>query len=347
MAEIADLGYRPHRFQQEIHDRATRFCVVVAHRRFGKTVLSIATIMHAALTDTTGSGRFGYLAPFLKQAKSVAWDYLKRFAAQVPGVKVNETDLSIDLPNGSRVRLYGGDNPDAIRGQYFSGIVVDEMADLKADVWGAIVRPALADRRGWALFIGTPKGINMFSELYGYAASGTDPEWSAMLYPVSDTKLIDEAELASARASMSEAQARSEWECDFSAAADDVLIPIDLVTRSVAKVVQEHELHGLARIVGVDVARFGADRSVIQRRWGLYALEPMVFQGIDNMDLASRVAQVIVDWQPDAVFIDAGRGEGVIDRLRQLRFSVIEVNFGGSPLDKRFADKRSARCGKA
>ena len=340
-ADPIDIGYRPHRFQQQVHETATRFTVVVAHRRFGKTVAAVATLVHAALSDQTGTGRYGYLAPFLKQAKAVAWDYLKAFATRVPDVKVSEVELSVELPNGSRVRLFGGDNPDALRGQYLSGVVIDEVADLRPDVWSAILRPALADRRGWTLFIGTPRGINLFSELYHHAASGEDPEWSAHRFPVSETGLIDARELASARSSMSDAEYRSEWGCDFTASADDVLISMDAVTEAAGRVIQEHELYGLARLVGVDVARFGGDRSVIQKRWGLFAYPPIVFRGLDNMALADRLMGVMAEWEPDGVFVDAGRGEGVIDRVRQVGFHVTEIAFGGRPMDHRYADKRT------
>lgn len=338
--QTIDLEYRPHQWQQQVHDRAKRFTVVVAHRRFGKTFLAVATITHAALATKLPNSRYGYLAPYLKQAKGVAWDYLKRSNGKVPGTKINEGELSIETPNGSRISLYGGDNPEAMRGRYFDGIIIDEMADLKPDVWGSIIRPALADRKGWALFIGTPKGVNQFSELYQFALSGEARDWCAMMFRVDETNLISESELASARAVMSDAQYRQEFLCDFSAASDNVLITIDQVSAACARLVREQDCTGLARIIGVDVARFGDDRSVIQRRWGQWALEPLVFQGMNNMDLAARVANVIVQWEPDAVFIDAGRGEGVIDRLRQLGHSVVEVQFGGKPIDAHYGNKR-------
>ena len=336
-----DGGYKPHPFQAKIHRGCRRFTVVVAHRRFGKTVCATALLNTCALAAQVPNARFGYLAPFLKQAKGVAWDYAKRFAGVVPGAKINESELQIEHPNGSRIRLFGGDNPEAMRGLYFDGIVIDEMADLRPEVWGAIIRPALSDRRGWALFIGTPKGINQFSELYNYAISGTDPEWCGMMFRVDETDLIPAGELASSRAVMSDAQYRQEWLCDFAASSDNTLIPIDVVSAACAKGIREDECVGLPRILGVDVARFGEDRSVIQRRWGLCAFPPAVFQGMNNMDLAGRVASEIETWQPDAVFIDAGRGEGVIDRLRQLGYDVVEVNFGGKARNAHYINRRT------
>lgn len=345
MSRVIDLGYQPHQFQLAIHQQARRFTVVVAHRRFGKTYCAVMTLVHAALATCKSEARFGYLAPYLKQAKGVAWDYLKRFSRPIPGATINESELAVHYPNGARIRLFGGDNAEALRGLYFDGVVIDEMADLRPEVWGAVIRPALSDRRGWAFFIGTPKGVNQFSELYQFAVSGADPDWTGMLFRADESGLIRDDELASARAVMSDAQYRQEFLCDFAASSDNTLITIDQVSEACRRVVTEADCVGSPKVIGVDVARFGDDRSVIQRRWGLCALEPLVFQGLDNMQLAGRVAQEITHWRPDAVFIDAGRGEGVIDRLRQLGYSPIEVNFGGKPDDPHYANKRSEMWG--
>jgi hypothetical protein len=167
-----DIGYRPHRFQAEVHEKATRFTVVVTHRRFGKTFLSCAQLVDAALRTTKRDARFAYLAPFLKQAKQSAWGYLKQFSAPIVAAKFYEAELRIEYPNGASITLFGGDNADALRGSYFDGIVIDEVADLRPDTWGAIIRPALADRKGWAFFIGTPKGINLFYDLFEGAMNG-------------------------------------------------------------------------------------------------------------------------------------------------------------------------------
>ena len=334
MAEVSnvDIGYKPHRYQAAVHTAATRFTVCVTHRRWGKTYMSCAQLVDAALRTTKQDARFGLLSPFLKQSKLSAWDYLRRFAGAIPGVSIHESELTIRFPNGARITLYGGDNAEALRGGYFDGIVIDEVADLKPSVWGSILRPALSDRKGWALFLGTPKGPDFFFTLYEWAISGfpvagggreKDPDWTAMMYRVDETNLIDAKELASSQATMSASQYRQEFLCDFSASSDDVLITIlitiDLVSQACQRVVTETDVAGAPKIIGVDVARYGDDRSVIIKRQGLAAFQPIVLQGISNMDLASRVAAEINAWKPDAVFVDSGRGEGVIDRLRQVR----------------------------
>lgn len=353
-----DLGYKPHKFQQIIHQQAAWNTVVVAHRRFGKTYTAVMTLVRAALTSERSYPVFGYLAPFKDQARRLAWNYLKQFCLKIPGARPSEQHLSIAIPrptddnprNFSLIQLFGADNAEALRGSYFDGLVIDEMADMKPDIIGSIIEPALTNpsfdgtggRNGWAMYIGTPKGMNQFSQLYNQVIAGEKGDsWKAMMFRLSDTKLLTEQQQLKASKNMSAAQMRQEWECDFSASCDNVLITIDMITESIKRDIKEHDLRHSPKIIGVDVARFGDDRSVIQKRWGLFAFEPLIYRNVDNMDLAARVANIITDWEPDAVFIDAGRGEGVIDRLRQLGHSIVEVNFGGKPIDPHYADKRT------
>ena len=339
-AEV-DLVYNPHKYQAEIHEKLKRFSVLVCHRRFGKTFLAIATLIDAAISTNRKNLRFGYVAPFQKQAKQVAWDYLKQFALPIHGTIANESETSITFLNGAKIRLYGSDNGTAMRGLYFDGVVCDEIADFRPETWPEIIRPALTDshHKGWCLFIGTPKGLNRFYDLYQYAQK--DPEWYAGMYRVDETDILDDEEIKMARNTMDENQYRREFLCDFSASMDNALITIDKVTDAAAKKMTDNDVVGSARILGVDVARYGSDRSVIQKRQGLVAYEPKIFNDIDNMTLAGMVAQEVNEWQPDAVFIDSGRGEGVIDRLRQLGYFVTEVNFGGKPLSPTYNNKRT------
>ncbi len=341
MKTETEVIYHPHKYQAEVHERLKRFSVLVCHRRWGKTYLAIATLIDAAVSTDRENLRFGYVAPFQKQAKQVAWDYLKQFALPIHGTVANESETSITFINGARIRLYGSDNGESMRGLYFDGVVCDEIADFRPETWPEIIRPALTDahHKGWCLFIGTPKGLNQFYDLYQYAQS--DPEWYAGMYRVDETNILDKEEIKMARNTMSDSQYRREFLCDFSASMDNALITIDKVTDASAIKRTEGEVLGSAKILGVDVARFGSDRSVIQKRKGLAAYEPKIFDDIDNMTLAGMVAQTINEWEPDAVFIDAGRGEGVIDRLRQLGYFVSEVNFGGKALNPTYHNKRS------
>lgn len=321
-------------------DLTTRFLVLVWHRRAGKTVFSVMELFLAALNCALPRGRYAYIAPLLKQARTVAWDYLRLYAARIPGVRISEAELSVRLPNGAEVRLYGADNPDALRGIYLDGVVLDEVADMKPQVWGEIIRPALADRRGWAIFIGTPKGVNLFSELYFRAQS--EPGWWADLKRASETGVLDPGELEQARREMTPAQYAQEMECDFAASADDVLLRLDDVLAAQARAITEDAVRHAPRILGVDVARYGSDRFVVFPRQGLCGFAPHVWRGLNTMQGASQVAQVVDRWKPDAVFIDVGGvGAGVVDRLLQLGHEVTPVDFGSAPLDARFENRRA------
>lgn len=343
MTAAIDLGYRPRPWQRECHVNRKRFTILALHRRAGKTELAIAELVDKALRFDKDLGLFFYVAPQLKQAKTVAWQRLKARVAPLierAMCEVNESELWVRIAyNGATIRVYGADNPDAMRGVRLDGVVVDEVAQIKPEVWDEVLQPALADRLGWAMFIGTPKGINLFSQLYFRAR--TEPDWHAALYTVYDTDALDPAEVERQKRSMSEESFRREYLCDFSAAGEDQLISLADVQAAAGRHLQRHEYDFAARVIGVDPARFGDDRSVIFRRQGLYAHPPRVYHGIDNMTLADRVAQEIDTFRPHAVFIDAGNGAGVIDRLRQLHHDVIEVHFAGAPSQARFLNKRA------
>ena len=213
---IVTIPYRPRDAFRPLHRRRERWAVVVAHRRAGKTVACINELIKAACTFDGKDGRFAYIAPFYSQAKNVAWDYLKRFSAPIPSIQINESELRIDYPNGSRIRLFGADNADALRGQYFDGLVADEYGDWKPSVWGYVIRPALADRQGWAVIIGTPKGRNQFWELSEHAKVNED--WLSLIIKASESGLLHPDELAALQLELTEDQWRQEMECDFEAA---------------------------------------------------------------------------------------------------------------------------------
>ena len=339
--KAVSTGYRPRWYQRDIHAGLRRFSVLVLHRRAGKTVLAINALIDAALRCEKPNPRFAYLAPYQKQAKQIAWDTLRTYSRPIPGTRAQDGELQVTLPNGARIRLYGADNPDALRGLYFDGVVLDEVADMRPETWGEVIRPALSDRQGWCLFIGTPKGLDLFHDLYHHAVTGTDPAWYGALYTADDTGAIPAGELELARRSMSDAQYRQEFLCDWQAASDNVLIPLDLVAAAMRRHLNPAEVAELPVVLGVDVARYGGDRSSLCLRQGLWCREVQAYQGLDNMTLAARVAVKIAESGADAVFVDAGRGEGVIDRLRQLGHSVVEVNFGGRPTSPRYLNKRA------
>ena len=210
-----ELDYKPRDVFLDFHDREQRWSVVVAHRRCGKTVACINDLIFKALVEGKEDGRYAYVAPYYSQAKNIAWDYLQRFAQPVLS-KANQSELWVELINGARIRLFGADNPDALRGLYLDGIVLDEYADMRPRIWGEIIRPLLADRLGWAVFIGTPKGHNGFWDVYSKAL--TSSEWYVKTLRASQTNLLPSSELADAAKMMSQDQYLQEFECDFESA---------------------------------------------------------------------------------------------------------------------------------
>lgn len=198
-----------------LHGRKTRWSIGVCHRRAGKTVSHINELVIGATKCTLNNPRFAYVAPQLNQAKDIAWTYLKEYTAFL-SPKINESELWVELPGGARIRIYGADNPDRLRGIYLDGVVLDEFGDMDPTIWTQVIRPALSDRKGWACFIGTPKGKNTFYKLW--QAAEDDPDWTRLLLKASVTGLVDEKELSDARKMMSEDEYAQEYECSFEAA---------------------------------------------------------------------------------------------------------------------------------
>lgn len=193
-----------------------RFMVLVIHRRFGKTVFAINRLIQEILKCPYEAPRGHYFAPTFKQAKNIAWDYLLRFTSWIPGTVQNRTELSVSFPLGQKIMLFGADNPDAFRGAYSDYSVIDEVAMMPPRIWGEIVRPALADREGKALFIGTPAGHNQFFKLYEKA--GTLDGWGRALLRHGDTGVIADHEIKALRAEMEPEEFEQEFECSFTAA---------------------------------------------------------------------------------------------------------------------------------
>ena len=213
-----ELGYAPRPQFIPFHKRTQRWACIVTHRRAGKTVASIMDLVHKALRHEKGlDAHYSYIAPTYAQAKDTVWGYLKRFTAEVPRVDQRESDLSVMFGhNGARVRLYGADNYDRLRGGYNDGIVLDEYGDFDPRAWPEVLRPTLSDRRGWAVFIGTPKGRNHFHAIYQEARGGND--WFNLLLRASETGLLPEEELDDLRRTLTTAQYAQELECSFEVA---------------------------------------------------------------------------------------------------------------------------------
>ena len=210
------LGYQARPQFTAFHARKQRWACIVAHRRCGKTVACVMDLIDAALRCKKPEGRFAYMSPTYTQSKDTCWQYLKRFTADIPGVEQRESDLMVIFPNGSRVRLYGVEHYDRLRGTYIDGLVLDEYADINPRAWPEVLRPALADRQGWAVFIGTPRGRNDFWRVHHHAEQ--TPEWYSLVLRASQTELLTQAELDDMRGTLTAEQYDQELECSFDAA---------------------------------------------------------------------------------------------------------------------------------
>jgi len=212
------IPYKPRALQKILHGQIDkhRFSVIVLHRRAGKTVMAINHMLKAALTNKYLNPRYAFISPYRLQGKATAWDYIKQFAGKIPGTKFNESELRCDLANGARITILGAENDQAIRGISLDGCVFDETQSIKPTIFPEVIRPALADRKGWCIFIGTPKGRNNFYQLYEQAKK--NPKWYACTYKASETQILDDEELQAAKDVMSKDLYEQEFECSFQAA---------------------------------------------------------------------------------------------------------------------------------
>lgn len=212
---VRRMVYEPRPLQRTVHASLKRFNSLVCHRRFGKTVLAVNQLIDSGLRCQLHRPQYAYIAPLRNQAKAVAWNYLLDYSAPFREEQPNIAELRVDLFNGARIQLFGADNPDALRGMYFDGVVPDEYGDMDPTIWTRVLRPAIADRKGWAMFIGTPKGQNGFYDLH--MAAQDNPEWYAQVFRASETGVVPADELAALRSTMTEAEYNQELECSFEA----------------------------------------------------------------------------------------------------------------------------------
>jgi hypothetical protein len=225
------IPYAPRAWAQKFHNTDKRWIVLVCHRRAGKTVSALNHLQRDAIR--TPNARFAYIAPTYKQAKNIAWDLLKFYARPIPGVEFNEVELTVRYPNGSRLTLYGADNPDSLRGIGLWGVVFDEYSQQPSNIFTEIIRPALADHSGYAIWIGTPKGKNDFYRLYaGIDAEGkslpNQESWFKLILRASESGIIRPEEIEDARATMTADEFEQEFECSFEAAIKGAYYSLEL-----------------------------------------------------------------------------------------------------------------------
>lgn len=320
--------------------------IVVWPRRNGKDLITLNVLIYKALTRP---GLYFYMAPYYTQVRSAIWNGTdgtgRRFLDYIPPElikKRNEQDLRLELVNGSIIRFCGSDNIDSIVGNNPVGIVFTEFPLHKPEAWHYL-RPILAENGGWAIFNGTPRGLNHFYDLFKRAKESEN--WFVQLIDRDITGIPSKEAIDEDRKSgMPESLIQQEYFCSWTSSSEQTLIPLDIIQPALGNTVTEAEIKDQPRIIGVDPA-FAAkgDHAVIARRQGklLHPLEK--FQGLDNMHLAAKVARHIEEWKADVCFIDTGRGEGVISRLDQLGYGdiVVPVDFGGKPESDLYLNKRA------
>ena len=216
MSKVVEIPFKPRKHQRYMDDHLDRFNVFVCHRRFGKTLYTIAKLVQQALTIPRDNVRCYYYCPTFAQAKRVSWDYLKELSQPIDDRRINEAELRVDYPNGARIQLGSAENPDQSRGIYADFVAVDEPALMYPRMWSEILRPALADRQGRAIFLGTPAGrhgllFNLWKE------AETSEGWSRFMFKSSETGILPKAELKAAQNTMSPEEYNQEFECSFNA----------------------------------------------------------------------------------------------------------------------------------
>ena len=354
MAELnLKFDFKPRKWQEECIKNQTKFTVLALHRRAGKTTLALAELILFALKK---KGLYVYICPTLKQADLVAWKPLKHFMQQFLNVDIGngrkmdfvdiyESDHSVRFKNGSEIRLLGADNPDSIRGSKIAGAIIDEVAQIPKELWTEVVFPALIDSDGWALFIGTPKGINLFSELF---FKGQDeafkPEWSSRKYTVYQTDALSPQQIDMLKRDMDINTFLREMMCSFDAGAEDQLISLALVDQALNTDYSSSILTSYKVILGADIARYGNDKTAVAIRRGLKLLDVISWKGADLVETAERISALANKFSIDSIYVDGtGLGGGVVDILRRTVDNILihDINFGQRSIEPEYCDKRT------
>lgn len=325
-----------------------RFLVAVCHRRFGKTVAAAIWLIMKAVAGKPDFRGY-YIAPNQKQAKRVVWGYFKTFLKNFgPLVKFNETELRIDFPHGPQIYLVGSENVEALRGIYIDAAVMDEMASWTNASYAfyEVLYPAMEDRDGLGLIIGTVKGLDMFFDFYKLGQDDQFPEWNSVLYKASETGVFSHQRLRQMRMLMERKEPGAydrEMECDFFAETSDVLITPEEYYESLNRTLQPGATREYPMIYGYDPG-YSTDPACLVKRKGPRMFKPQEIKNKDSAYQAEFIHNEYKTDKPKFIYIDAGQGEGVITRLRRdygLEHIVIPVWFNGKSPIPSCANKRA------
>lgn len=218
-----------HQAQAEVHRHPARFKVLACGRRFGKTLLGTAECTGVGLEG----GKAWWVAPSYPMAK-VGWDGLKVLARQIPGAEVREQDREVRYPGRGWARVRSADDPQSLRGEGLDLVVLDEFAYMKPAAWTQALRPALTDRQGRAIFISTPKGPNLFAELFERGRDDRHPDWKSWQFPSSANPFLAQSEIDEAQRTSPERVFRQEWHAEFIDDGGEVIRKVDDAVRDCA-----------------------------------------------------------------------------------------------------------------
>jgi phage terminase large subunit-like protein len=334
-------------WQKEVYGDKTRFKVIVAGRRCGKSRLSAVALLVEGLKCPQGSAVM-YVAPTQGQARQIIWDLLMDLGRDViSSSHVNNMDIT--LINGAKIYVRGADRPDTLRGVSLTFVVLDEVADIKADTWEKVLRAALSDKKGNALFIGTPKGRNWFYDMYQLGLNDPDEEWKSWHFTTKDNPLIDPKEIDGARKTLSSFAFKQEYEASFDNAGTD------LFKEKWLKYGEEPD--GGVYYIGLDISGFlnenysqsrqkKLDQSAIavvkvtdDGNWFVKKIEHGRW---DTKETAQRILKNIKEFQPVGIGIERGTSRNAVMpylsdcmRSNNVYASITDLTHGGKKKTER------------
>jgi hypothetical protein len=304
-----DLSLTP--WQQEVYGDSARFKCVAAGRRCGKSHLAAIALIAAALNGKPG--KVFYVAPTQGMARDIMWDKIYELAGEIiEGANVN--NLTITLAGGNTIYLKGADRPDTLRGVSLKYLVLDELAFMKPDVWESILRPALSDQKGHALFIGTPEGRNHFYDMWMGAYSGTMKDWAAWQYTSRDNPFMDPEEINHAEATLPRWAFNQEYMASFDAQGSEFFDPEGFVYYDEKPREKPGDYY-----IACDLAGFETDRGNKSKRRdnsaiaivfvddsGVWWIEDVQYGRWTLDETAERIFKAVEHYRPPSVGIEKG-----------------------------------------
>jgi len=337
---MTDLKVELLPWQQEVFNATERFKVVAAGRRCGKSRLAAWMLILNALQ--TEKGHVFYVAPTQGQARDIMWGVLLDLAHQVVASS-HVNNMQIKLINGATISLKGADRPDTMRGVSLKFLVMDEYADMKPSVWEEVLRPALADQKGHALFIGTPKGRNHFYELYKYAELSKDETYRGWHFTSYDNPLLDPEEIDTAKKSMSSYAFRQEFMASFEALGSEIFkedwVKFDKDEPDVGDYYIAVDLAGFADVAVATTAK--AKRldktciAVVKANTDGWWVAELIYGRWDIKKTAHKIFQAVQKYEPVAVGVEKGSLRNAVlpyitdlMKARQRYFRIEELTHG-------------------